>query len=156
MNVMKLSEFCMERRGYVEWPVFGSNHCGTVQHLKGGSIPIKWWVQMICSSDSLDEQGFLVDNMAAEHLMAELAATPSALSCEKLVCFCLDRLVERINLTEPKCRILELSMSLSPGPYLYVDRAKYVPVRVVGTVPPREALEQAMTLLEVALGATPI
>ena len=131
LNVLTLLKFCMERTGHVVWPVFGENHCGTVQHLRGGSIPIKWWVQLTCAPQSLDEHGFLVDNMAAEHLMSELAKTATDLSCERLVCFCVERFVERINRTEPGCRIIELSMSLSPEPYLYTDRVTYVAAKTL-------------------------
>lgn len=127
MNKLKLEEFCLEREGHVGWSVFGPNHCGTVNHLHGGIIPIKWWSQLVCSGESLDSQGFLIDNMTVERHMKELAAVPSDLSCERLVNFCIESLVDRINREEPTCVIRSIAMWLSPEPYVTKMRSTYLP-----------------------------
>lgn len=130
---MEIDEFCLERTGHVTWSVFGPNHCGTVNHLHGGTIPIKWWAQLTCSGDSLDGQGFLIDNMEVERHMLDLARTPTDLSCERLVRFAIEKLVDRINYTEPSCVIRHISMSISPEPYVAVIRATYLPAKTQRT-----------------------
>lgn len=129
MNELEMSEWCMERTGRVRWPVFGPSHCGTFDHLDRGGINIEYWVRMECDPASLDASGFLIDNMAIEHLFEELVRTPTDLSCERLVMFCTERLVEYVNRTEPQCKITRIEMRLSPEPYSFKDSAVYVPRR---------------------------
>jgi len=128
MNNLAITELCMERTGRVAWPVFGEDHCGAKEVVQGGRVEIEYWAKLRFSPDSLDDRGFLVDNMAIERFMAGETRTPTALSCERLVRYCIERFVAYVNATEPKCRILSFEMTLSPDPFNFKDGAVYRPV----------------------------
>jgi hypothetical protein len=111
-----LKQYSLDRQGTVDWQVFGPNHCGTVNHLHGGSIRVRYDVSLKCENQ-LDSQGFLIDNMFVDNLMRELAAVPTDLSCELLVDHIATHLFAAIEKVHGTLLIRSCRISLSPDPF---------------------------------------
>lgn len=114
--MLRLKNYVMDRHGEVRWKVHGPNHCGTVNHLHGGHIPIRWHIRLCCEN-SLDSQGFLVDNMALKHFIDGEAAVSTDMSCEQLLTNMAHKLQVYLATNEPSLRIDSFSISFCPEPY---------------------------------------
>lgn len=113
---MKCKGYIMERQGLVSWAVFGPSHCGTQNHLHGGYIPIRWRIRLYCEN-SLDANGFLIDNMALLHFMEYTASQATDLSCELLMDKTAQTLQAYIERTEPTLRLRGIRITFSPEPF---------------------------------------
>jgi hypothetical protein len=113
---LKLATFTIRREGQVEWRVTGDTHCGPKAEVRDGIMPVRYVAAVTCAP-SLDERGFLFDQAAVDMWMRRIAARETALSCEALVRSVAEQLLAKIARDVPTCRVVGLTLSLSPSPY---------------------------------------
>lgn len=110
---MKKRLFEVVRASKVLFHVWGPNHCGMENHLKGGCIEMKYRVAL-SATGALDEKGFLIDNMFIHAFMGRRAEQGSELSCELLLEDLAHELYREMCAAEPSLEVVSLVVSLSP------------------------------------------
>lgn len=113
---LKLAAFTIKREGQVEWRVAGENHCGPKAELRDGIMPVRYAAAVTCAP-TLDERGFLFDQAAVDMWMRRIAARETRLSCEELVRSVAEQLLAKIARDVPTCRVVGLTLTLSPSPF---------------------------------------
>lgn len=108
-----MKKFEIIRGGFLRYKVWGPNHCGMENYLEGGKIAVKYKVRLLATG-SLDEKGFLIDNMFISNWMKQAAFQGSDLSCELLLEALCQDLHTAMRVAEPSLHILAFSMELSP------------------------------------------
>src|SRR5678810_918919 len=104
------SKFTLVRRGDFRVLTLGPNHCGTVPDLA-----VKYTLQVSCQPDSLDNRGFLFNQVMVKEFFQGLRQT--ALSCEQLTLWCGRQLFKKIIRENRGCKIKRFMLTLSPAPY---------------------------------------
>lgn len=118
---LKLQTFTIRREGAVEWKVTGDSHCGPRTEVREGVdgsmlMPVRYAVRVTCAP-SLDDRGFLFDQAAVDLFMRRLASRVTPLSCEELATEVAEALLAKIARDVPTCRVVALSLTLSPAPH---------------------------------------
>lgn len=108
-----MKRFEITRAGFLQFKVWGPNHCGQVNYLRGGHIPVKYEV-CLQATGALDEKGFLIDNMFIANFMKAAAAAGTDLSCELLLESLCVSLNDAMKEAEPSLEVLQFTMELSP------------------------------------------
>lgn len=121
---LTLRTFTIKREGQVEWRVSGNNHCGPVAELRDGVMPVRYAAVVTCEP-TLDSRGFLFDQAALDLYMRRLATRETTLSCEALVNHAAELLLAKIDRDVPTCRVVGLSLTLSPAPFQASITAEY-------------------------------
>lgn len=109
-----MKRFEIVRGGFLNFKVWGPNHCGMENYLEGGHISMKYRV-CLAATGSLDEKGFLIDNMFISNWMRQAAVQGSDLSCELLLEALSQDLRAAMHKAEPSLQILAFSIELSPN-----------------------------------------
>lgn len=105
-----LATFTLKREGEFSITTSGLNHCGTISPLK-----IYYTLEVRCTADSLDDRGFLFNQVAIKEWFAKQKHT--VLSCESYTIFCGRELYKLIRRENPKCHIARFTLTLSPEPH---------------------------------------
>lgn len=132
------SHFTIKRRGEFRIRVHGPNHCGTVA--EGEELAMKYKLTVVCEEESLDDRGFLFDQMGVQRYFEERHGMTS-LSCEKFARDASKHLLAHIRKENPECRIAGYALALSPAPY--VAELTYSWERERISEPAREAARQS-------------
>lgn len=99
----------LERSGMFDLEVEGDQHCGVTDD---GFVECRYDVRIECETDSLDGQGFLVEQLGIHDFFQELP--PTTLSCEKLVVWCAKKLHEKIRDENVNCKVQKMSVTIAP------------------------------------------
>lgn len=114
------------RKGQTDWHVGGAFHCGTDAALhKDGHLGIEWEVE-VKAAPKLDTHGFLFDQTSVADTIAQIAKSPTGLSCERLAEWVGHVLRSRIKLEDPAVVIQDMRVRLSPEPYVAYIEAHWV------------------------------
>lgn len=100
----------LERTGEFTIRTRGDHHCGTLPTLK-----VKYKMTCVCAK-RLDVRGFLFDQLKVDEYFQKRLAT--SLSCEQLTILSMEDIVAAIQAENPRCEILESSLTLSPEPFM--------------------------------------
>lgn len=100
----------IKRSGQFLVRTIGANHCGT-----NNLLTMKYTLIAKCKADSLDERGFLFDQLKIDSFLKSQVETP--LSCEQYAIHLSRQLFKQIRAENPKCMPELLSLTLSPAPY---------------------------------------
>lgn len=108
-----MQSLTIERTGNFTVKTLGDVHCGTPT--PSGYLRINY--DFICkmNPDSLDERGFLFDQIGIDKFLNTIKSTP--LSCERL---CMDisrKLYAKIKRENPKADLSQIKLTLSPEPH---------------------------------------
>lgn len=90
----------------------GTNHCGVVRSWEEG-INCQYKLFMRCMSTSLDEKGFLVEQLGIHEYFRNLPRTDK--SCENLCISCARGIYRKVMRENPDCKILEIRLEIAPG-----------------------------------------
>lgn len=103
----------MIRNGIVRVRTGGNTHCGTETRLK-----IRYSFQAECDADSsLDERGFLFDQLTIVKFFEQSTQGRLIVSCETAAKGWLQQLVKTILGENPACKIRRVALTVSPFPY---------------------------------------
>lgn len=89
----------------------GTPHCGTKDKLD-----IMYEVECRCTSDSIDTNGFLFDQINIDKYFQTIEAV--SISCERLTLKTARDLLKMVKAENPHCTILQLKVTLSPEPFM--------------------------------------
>lgn len=92
----------------------GSRHCGVIADTGPASMPCEYALTLVCASNCLDRDGFLVEQIGVHRFFQDLPRT--SLSCEKLAIKCSRDLYKEIMAENPKCVVFSMSLTISPKP----------------------------------------
>lgn len=106
-----LSRFTLHRQGEFTLMTFGLNHCGTKAR-----IQVKYDLRVTCTVDSLDNRGFLFDQVAIAGWFDK--GHKSDLSCEQFTLHCGRELYKLILRQNGGCHITHFALCLSPEPFV--------------------------------------
>ena len=105
-----MTRFTLQRSGEFTINTFGQYHCGTSEVLG-----IKYHIKVVCGEDSLDQRGFLFDQVMVDQMFKSIKATSK--SCEVFCKTCAQRVYKTIMQQNGGCKIHSLEVTLSPAPY---------------------------------------
>lgn len=111
---MKVSKLTLQRTGEVFWRVQGHNHCGV---LTSDGHWTRYTVSMVCRPET-DKRGFLVDQLEVHEFVRVYASARRKVSCEKSCINLAKALMKFLRANARHCKVLTLSLTLSPEPYL--------------------------------------
>lgn len=106
-----LATFTLKREGEFIVKTAGDNHCGATD----GNLKIYYTLEVRCTADSLDDRGFLFNQMSVKEWFTKQKFT--SLSCEAYTVFCGRELYKLIRRENPKCHIARFTLTLSPAPH---------------------------------------
>lgn len=104
--------FTMIRRGSFIHRAAGPHHCGTKRR-----FTINYKVEVRCDGESLDERGFLFDQLNVARLFLRMGEEYSELSCEEMARALTKALVSQCETENPQVLIHYASVTLSPEPF---------------------------------------
>lgn len=102
----------LRRTGDFELRVRGDNHCGVVPPGEPKLVPCTYSLVMRCRANSLDDQGFLVEQIGIHGFFQALPRT--GLSCEKLTVRCARLIYRKVMRENPNCKILSIALEIAP------------------------------------------
>jgi hypothetical protein len=108
----------MRRENTFTFKTVGANHCGT-----SDTMTVKYTFTCTCTADSIDERGFLFDQLVIDQFFQGITKTEK--SCEKLSIWSARELFKIILKQNGKCRIKTMELTLSPAPYQASMTFKY-------------------------------
>lgn len=111
----KKQTLTLNRNGEFSVAVKGGFHCGVKEKgYPNDPIRVKYEVAVECTT-KLDKRGFLFEQLGVQNFFEGIVKTNK--SCEKLTKWCARKLIERIMMENPTCKVLSISVKLSPSPY---------------------------------------
>lgn len=113
-----MMEWQLDRNGVFTVRTQGQNHCGTTPVLD-----IRYNLSVITDGDSLDDRGFLFDQMRIQK-MAE-SHRMATVSCERFTREFALYIWRHIKLENPRMTIKKIALTLSPHPYAAAITFRY-------------------------------
>lgn len=120
---LKLANLTITRSGQVAWHVVpGSTHCGPAPLVKqlgngDGMLEVRYELKLVCEP-RLDARGFLVDQVNIHAYIERFASKPRTLSCEQTAIELATSIIMKAAIDAPHCIMREVSLLLSPEPFL--------------------------------------
>lgn len=119
MPELSLQFLTLVRAGRVSWGVSGPYHCGPKSLLREGplgpTLDLEYRVVLECGL-TLDDRGFLFDQIDVNAWMQAQACRDTELSCERRAIEVGARLVAEIQRHAPTCALRRLTLELWPAP----------------------------------------
>lgn len=104
----------LKRSGEFVLRVKGDRHCGVYPEGGPREVPCEYSLTLKCRGDSLDGEGFLVEQIGIHRFFQNLPRT--GLSCEKLCVRCARLIYRKVMRENPNCKVLGITLSISPRP----------------------------------------
>lgn len=102
----------LRRSGDFDLRVRGNNHCGVVPPGEPAIVPCTYSLVMRCRANSLDDQGFLVEQLGIHAFFQALPRT--GLSCEKLTVRCARLIYRKVMRANGNCKIISIELTIAP------------------------------------------
>lgn len=110
MPAKQTESLTMNRQGEFQVKTLGDHHCGLAKILD-----IKYHMICVCTTE-LDRRGFLFDQINVDNYFKSIRQTE--MSCEQLVLDCSKNLIMMIVDENPKVKVKNITLTLSPAPFL--------------------------------------
>lgn len=108
----RISKQSLTMRRYGQFTITtvpGTPHCGVAD-----KVSIKYKMACTCSVTSLDERGFLFDQMGVANFFKQQEKKPVSISCEQYAIQCSRTLFAKIMDENPKCKVEHIALELEP------------------------------------------
>lgn len=108
----------MNRSGDFRVKVSGDGHCGAV--VDGSILTVRYATVVECDVDSLDESGFMFDQLKVDQFFKTVDQTlpDRSMSCERMTIWSARMLWRVIHTDNSGCIVRRISVTLSPAPFV--------------------------------------
>ena len=110
---LKVNSLTLRRDGEFWQSIKGEFHCGSAASVVDGRVRIAYSTTTVCEA-SLDERGFLFDQLALDAWLQARGKIPTELSCELLCVDLAGRFIRKVKRETPTCSVLGVRFQLSP------------------------------------------